>query len=191
MKDSKDEFLNQGSMRHPPMIKNIFNMNDERQTILKALHHNNFLTQSLGRDTLRMLKKTLSPVQLIEKVTREENVEDCLSCNGQPLCRLFLAFAYLELGTPSKAKNLVEEAIAGFRIRDSHWNEAMGHWLFGRILLQEGDRDSAARSLHKAFELLCQLVNELRVSGDYKRIKVCEGPMQQILRTLKSITSYP
>jgi hypothetical protein len=173
------------------MVKNIPNMNDERQTILAALHHNNFLTQSLGRDTWRMLKKTISPAQLIEKVTREEKAEDCLTCNGQPLCRLFLAFAYLELGTPSKAKNLVEEAIAGFRIRDSHWNEAMSHWLFGRILLQEGDRDSAARSLRKAFELLCQLVNELRVSGNYQRIKVYEGPMQQILGTLKSITTYP
>lgn len=173
------------------MVQNIPNLNDESKTILIALHHNNFLTQSLGRDTLRMLKKILSPAQLIEKVTREENAEDCLSCNGQPLCRMFLAFAYLELGTPSKAKNLVEEAIAGFRVRDSHWNEAMGHWLFGRILLREGDRDSAARSLHKAFELLCQLVNELRVGGNYKRIKDCEGPMQQILRTLESITTYP
>lgn len=173
------------------MVKNISNLNDERQTILKALQHNNFLTQSLGRDTLSMLKKTLSPAQLIEKVTREENAEDCLVCNGQPLCRLFLALAYLELGTPSKAKKLVEEAIAGFRIRDSHWNEAMCHWLFGRIFLQEGDRDSAARSLHKAFELLCQLVNELRVRGNYKQIKAHEGPMRQILRTLKSITTYP
>jgi hypothetical protein len=173
------------------MVQNNPNLNVERQTILKALHHNNFLTQSLGRDTLRMLKKLLSPVQLIEKVTREENVEDCLSCNGQSLCRLFLAFAYLELGIPSKSKNLVEEALAGFRTRDSHWNEAMSLWLFGTILLQEGDRDSAVRTLHKAFELLCQLVNELRVSGNYNRIKVYEGPMQQILRTLKSITTYP
>lgn len=173
------------------MIQNIPTINDERQTILKALHHNNFLTQSLGRDTLSMLKKMLSPVQLIEKVTREENEEDCLSCNGQPLCRLFLAFAYLELGTPSKAKNLVEEAIAGFRRQASQTNEAMCHWLFGGILLQEGDRASAARSLHKAFELLCQLVNELRVRGSYERIKEYEGYMQQILRTLKSITRYP
>jgi hypothetical protein len=173
------------------MVQNIPNINDERQTILKALHHENFLTQSLGRDTLRMLRKLLSPAQLIEKVTREEKVEDCLSCSGQPLCRLFLAFAHLELGITSKAKNLVEEAIAAFRTRDSRWNEAMSHWLFGTMLLQEGDRDSAARSLHKAFQLLCQLVNELRVSGNYKRIKDCEGPMQQILKTLKSITTYP
>ena len=85
------------------MVQNIPTINYERQTILKALHYDNFLTQSLGRDTLRMLKKTLSPVQLIEKVTREENEEDCLSCSGQPFCRLFLAFADLELGTPSKA----------------------------------------------------------------------------------------
>jgi hypothetical protein len=191
MKDSKVQFLNQGSTRHQTMAKMISNMNDERQTILKALHHNNFLTQSLGRDTWRMLKKALSPAQLIEKVTREEKAEDCLTCNGQPLCRLFLAFAYLELGTPSKAKNLVEEAIAGFRIRDSHWNEAMCHWLFGTILLQQGDRDSAARSLYKALELSYQLVNELRVRGNFKRIKEYEGPMQQILRTLKSITTYP
>ena len=166
-------------------------MKNERQTILEALHHDNFLTQSLGRDTLSMLKKTLSPVQLIEKVTREENAEDCLSCNGQPFCRLFLAFAYLELGAPSKAKILVEEATAGFRIRASQRNEAMCHWLFGRILLQDGDRDSAARSLHKAFELLCQLVTELRVRGNSKQIKAHEGPMRQILRTLKSITTYP
>jgi hypothetical protein len=89
----------------------------------------------------------------------------------------------LELGTPSKAKNLIEEAIAGFRIRASQRNEAMCHWLFGRILWQEGDRDSAARSLRKAFELLCQLVNELRVRGNYEGIKEYEGYMKQILRT--------
>jgi hypothetical protein len=166
-------------------------MNGERQTILEALHYNNILTQSLGRDTLRMLKKTLPPVQLIEKVTREENEEDCLTCNGQPLCRLFLAFAYLELGIPSKAKNLVEEAIAGFRRQASQRNEAMCHWLFGMILLQEWDRASAARSLQKAFELLCQLVNELRVRGKYEQIKEYQGYMEQILRTLKSITRYP
>ena len=164
------------------MIQNVPNINDERQIILKALHHNNFLTQSLGRDTLRMLRKKLSPVQLIEKVTREENEEDCLSCNGQPFCRMFLAFAYLELGTPSKAKKLVEEATAGFRIRASQRNEAMCHWLFGKILLQEWDRASAARSLHKAFELLCQLVNELRVRGNYEGIKEYQGYMKQILR---------
>lgn len=163
-------------------------MTKARRRILEALQNKNLFTEALQLDVLSMLRKGLEPDQFIQKVNEESKWEDCLRCSGQPFCRLFMAVAYLEKGILFKAKSEVEEAIVGFRVRGSNWNQAMGYWMLGTILLEEGDYDSAGRSLQKALELLEPLLKEYRSSSNKSQARECQGHIQEIEKTIKSIS---
>ncbi|HLO30995.1 MAG TPA: S24 family peptidase [Anaerolineales bacterium] len=162
-------------------------MKEDRLIILEALDHKNILTASLGREATGVLKKTLSPVQFIEKVTREKETEDCLHCGGQPFCAFLLALAYLELEASETARLLVDEAVKGFDLRGMNWNKAIAYWLQGIILLQEVDKDPAKRSLNKALEILFSLRAEFQTEGKYKGAEGCQKHIKEIQKTLKNI----
>jgi hypothetical protein len=136
-----------------------------------------------------MLRQTLTPERFIEKLTRESSSEDCLRCNGQPFCSLFLGVAYLELDVLTKARLQVEEALLGFGLRGMRWNQAMGHWLLGLILLQEGAVDPSLRSLQKALILLRELLEELRSESNYRQAGQCQEFIDAIGQTLAKISS--
>lgn len=163
-------------------------MRETRRRILEALHHRNLFTESLGRDALSVLGKNLAPDQFIQKVSEESRSEDCLRCNGQPYCSLFLAVAHLERGALLEARSQIEQAIAGFWMRGSQWNQAMCQWMLGTVLLEENNDEPAKRSLQKALEILHPLLREYRSESNYRQAGECTEHIQELEKMITGLS---
>lgn len=103
---------------------------------------------------------------------------------NQPYYFLFEAYAWKILLKQKEAVDRASRAISLFRMRDSQWNEAMGHWFLSSLYEIYSRKEDSCRELQTAASILETIAGGFQRVGDVTSCLGCQHMLRQLYRQI-------
>jgi len=143
-------------------------MRPEVITILKALANKNQSAIAMEKKTLEMLVGHQHLLPYIEELKTEiQRTKDSYD-DRVPFYNFYLAVTLLKQNSIKEAKDILSDAILGFRILGWTLNEAIGEWFFSTIHYENEDYDRAQRACSIAIASLQSLIKQYDDESKYE-----------------------
>lgn len=146
-------------------------MRPEVITMLQALDNKNQSAITMEKKTLEMLaeQQELQPFidELIEEIKQTKDSHD----DRVPFYNFYLAVILLKHNNIEEAKDVLADAMLGFRITGWTFNEAIGEWLFSTIHFEDEDYERAQRACNSAITKLRSLIKQHKEESKYESAK--------------------
>lgn len=146
-------------------------MRPEVITTLQALDNKNQSAIAMEKKTLDMLaeQQELQPFidELIEEIKQTKDSQD----DRVPFYNFYLAVILLKHNNIEEAKDVLSDAMLGFRILGWTFNEAIGEWLFSTIHFENEDYERAQRACDSAITKLHSLIKQYGDESRYESAK--------------------
>ncbi len=146
-------------------------MRPEVITTLQALDNKNQSAITMEKKTLEMLaeQQELQPFidELVEEIKQTKDSHD----DRVPFYNFYLAVILLKHNNIEEAKDVLADAMLGFRIMGWTFNEAIGEWLFSTIHFEDEDYERAQRACNSAITKLRSLIKQHNDESKYESAK--------------------
>ena len=145
-------------------------MREEIKYILGALEVRSPSALSYKTRLLEVLNDTQALISFADRLKQETQSTKDFPDDRILFYDFYLAVAWWEnnVGT---AKDMLSNAVHGFRIRDFALNEALGEWLFSIIHFENKKYDRAQRACETALSILQQLITRCEEESKYEKAR--------------------
>jgi len=106
-----------------------------------------------------------------------------------PCLFLLMAYAYSYIGDKDAVK-FSDKACSLFKFHGKEWNEAIGRWFLGIVLLDGGQAKKARTELGNAINILNRLAESQLINGLYKDRDTCQSILEEIKHFEKGIDDF-
>lgn len=146
-------------------------MRPEVITTLQALDNKNQSAIAMEKKTLELLaeQQELQPFidELLEEIQQTKDSHD----DRVPFYNFYLAVILLKQNNIEEAKDVLSDAMLGFRILGWTFNEAIGEWLFSTIHFEDEDYERSQRACNSAITKLRSLIKQHNEESKYESAK--------------------
>jgi tetratricopeptide (TPR) repeat protein len=155
-------------------------MRPEVITILKALANKNQSAIAMEKKTMEVMAQQQDLRFFIEDLRTEIQKTKDAHDDRIPFYNFCLAVILLKQNDIEEAKDVLSEAVHGFRILGWTLNEAIGEWFFSTIHYENEDFDRAERACEKAIEMLESLIKQYDEESKYENAKEISAYLMQL-----------
>jgi flagellar biosynthesis chaperone FliJ len=146
-------------------------MRPEVITALQALDNKNSSAIAMEKKTLETLVEQQDLQPFINELSKEIRQTKDAHDDRVPFYNFCLAITLLKHNNIEEAKDVLADAMLGFRILGWTFNEAIGEWLFSTIHFEDEDYERAQRACDSAITKLRSLIKQYNEESKYESAK--------------------
>jgi hypothetical protein len=155
-------------------------MQEYIKTILENLTGTDPFDASVIEELIALVDNPQNPYKIIDNLKFRIQVTKDIRGDRELFYYLYLSVAYLIQQDFKLAKEAVEKAVMGFRIRGFYFNESMGEWLFGIIHFTNSDNKRAIQACNYAAKIMKQLITQCEDENAYKKAEMYKKYLKQM-----------